>query len=169
MNKLSLSSIGALLVLGMILEGCSGVKRTLGLDRHSPDEFAVTPSEAPLDMPPDFRVLPTPQPGAARPQDMSTSEKVLKGLTGKAAPRTPGMSQGESALLNMAGAAPGQDSIRTEIDTESRIEDMDETLLERLRVKEKKRGSALKAYEEAEELQKKGIPTSPYTPKTPGS
>lgn len=75
------------------------------------------------------------------------------------------MSSGESALLDMAGAEPGQDQVRLEVDNQSRIEDMDETLLERLRVKEKKRGKALNPYEESEALQKQGVPTSPYGPK----
>lgn len=165
MNKFSLTSLSLVMVLGLLLEGCSSVRKTFGLERHAPDEFAVTPSEAPLDMPPDFFVLPTPTPGAPRPQDMTTSEKAFKDLTGKAAPRRSGMSSGESALLDLAGAEAGQDQVRLEVDNESRIEDMDETLLERLRVKEKKRGKALNPYEESETLQKQGVPTSPYAPK----
>ena len=165
MNKLSLTSLSLAIALGLLLEGCSSVRKTFGLERQAPDEFAVTPSEAPLDMPPDFFVLPEPTPGAPRPQDMTTREKAFKGLTGKEASHRSGMSSGESALLDMAGAEVGQDQVRLEIDNESRIEDMDETLLERLRVKEKKRGKALNPYEESESLQKQGVPTSPYAPK----
>ena len=168
MNKISLSSFSALLGLALLLERCSGVMKTLGLERQAPDEFAVTPSEAPLDMPPDFFVLPTPTPGAPRPQDPSATDLAFKELTGKTSPTRPGVSSGESALLQMAGAESGQDQIRAEVDSESRIEKIeDQNLLQRLGFQKGKRpGKALNPYEEAEELQKKGVPTTPAVPST---
>src|ERR1700759_3338402 len=61
------AGIGAVLLLA----GCGGndLSRTFGLTRDAPDEFTVT-TRAPLSMPPDFSIRP-PQPGAARPQELS--------------------------------------------------------------------------------------------------
>jgi len=47
----------------LLISGCSDLKKAMGLERTSPDEFAVE-SRAPLTMPPDFNLRP-PQPGAA--------------------------------------------------------------------------------------------------------
>ena len=60
-------SAGALLLLG-----CTDLKRSIGLEKTSPDEFAVE-SRAPLEMPPDFDLRP-PQPGAPRPQEKSSAQ-----------------------------------------------------------------------------------------------
>ncbi len=46
--------------MGVVLSGCDGVRKTLGLERDPPDEFAVV-SRAPISLPPDFNTLPTPQ------------------------------------------------------------------------------------------------------------
>src|SRR5260370_7041930 len=54
------------LACALLISGCSDLKKAIGLERTSPDEFAVE-SRAPLTMPPDFN-LPPPQPGATRPQ-----------------------------------------------------------------------------------------------------
>ena len=74
-----------------LLPGCTDMKRAIGLERTSPDEFAVE-SRAPLTMPPDFELRP-PQPGAARPQEKSSGqqarqviEQAGRGEPGKQAP-----------------------------------------------------------------------------------
>jgi len=81
-----LCSAGALL-----LPGCTDLKRSIGLEKTSPDEFAVE-SRAPLEMPPDFDLRP-PQPGASRPQEKSSNlqarnviEQAGPGEPGKQAP-----------------------------------------------------------------------------------
>jgi Protein of unknown function (DUF3035) len=77
-----LCSTGALL-----LQGCTDLKKAIGLEKSSPDEFAVE-SRAPLEMPPDFDLRP-PQPGAARPQDKSSDQQARK-LIEQAGPGEPG-------------------------------------------------------------------------------
>jgi hypothetical protein len=63
------------------------MKRAIGLERTSPDEFAVE-SRAPLTMPPDFELRP-PQPGAARPQEKSSDQEARQVLE-EAGPGEPG-------------------------------------------------------------------------------
>jgi Protein of unknown function (DUF3035) len=77
-----LCSTGALL-----LQSCTDLKKAIGLEKSSPDEFAVE-SRAPLEMPPDFDLRP-PQPGAARPQDKSSDQQARK-LIEQAGPGEPG-------------------------------------------------------------------------------
>lgn len=77
-----LCSAGALLI-----SGCTDVKRAIGLEKTSPDEFAVE-SRAPLEMPPDFDLRP-PQPGASRPQEKS-SDKLARQAIEQAGPGEPG-------------------------------------------------------------------------------
>jgi hypothetical protein len=64
----------AFVLVGMVLSGCDAFKRAVGMERTSPDEFAVE-SRAPLTVPPDFDLRP-PQPGAARPQEVSSANKA---------------------------------------------------------------------------------------------
>lgn len=73
----------------LILSACSnGVKEKIGLNRTSPDEFQVV-TRAPLEVPEDLRTthdiksLPTPMPGAPRPQEISASERAKAALLGK--------------------------------------------------------------------------------------
>jgi Protein of unknown function (DUF3035) len=77
-----LCSTGALL-----LQGCTDLKRSIGLEKTSPDEFAVE-SRAPLTMPPDFELRP-PQPGAARPQEKSSGQQARQVIE-QAGPGEPG-------------------------------------------------------------------------------
>jgi DUF3035 family protein len=77
-----LCSTGALL-----LQGCTDLKRSIGLEKTSPDEFAVE-SRAPLEMPPDFDLRP-PQPGAARPQEKASDQQARKVIE-EAGPGEPG-------------------------------------------------------------------------------
>ena len=77
-----LCSAGALLI-----SGCTDLKKAIGLEKSSPDEFAVE-SRAPLEMPPDFDLRP-PQPGASRPQEKS-SNKLARQVIEDAGPGEPG-------------------------------------------------------------------------------
>jgi len=143
----------------VLLQGCGSVKKTLGIDRDPPDEFAVTPSIQPLDMPPDFFILPPPEPGTPRPQDVRERNAKKEKLLGSSGEKG-ALSPGQKALLGMAGAEGGQDQIRHEVDTESHIESVKgKPILEKLGIKKTKpKGDAINPYEEAVELQKKGIP-----------
>ena len=77
-----LCSAGALSI-----SGCTDLKKAIGLEKSSPDEFAVE-SRAPLEMPPDFDLRP-PQPGASRPQEKS-SNKLARQVIEDAGPGEPG-------------------------------------------------------------------------------
>jgi hypothetical protein len=71
------------LALALVLPavaGCSSTKEMLGLTKRSPDEFQVV-SRAPLSMPPDFSLRP-PTPGAARPQEGTTTDQAKEIVTG---------------------------------------------------------------------------------------
>src|SRR5207248_7229544 len=71
----------------LVISGCSDLKKAIGLERSTPDEFAVE-SRAPLTMPPDFNLRP-PQPGAARPQEKSPGQQARQTIE-QAGPGDPG-------------------------------------------------------------------------------
>src|SRR5260370_36340469 len=75
------------LACALLISGCSDLKKAIGLERTSPDEFAVE-SRAPLTMPPDFNLRP-PQPGATRPQEKSSDQQARQAIE-QAGPREPG-------------------------------------------------------------------------------
>src|SRR5207253_535538 len=91
------------LALIVLLPGCTGVRRAIGLEQVGPDEFAVE-SRAPLTIPPDFDLRP-PQPGAQRPQEVTAAERARKAID-TAGPGEPGK-QATSALKVPAGGALG--------------------------------------------------------------
>src|SRR3954447_22970602 len=107
----------AMLALGL-LQGCGNdTARSFGFTRDAPDEFQVT-TRAPLSMPPALGELPTPRPGAERPQELSQRQAAEATLVpgaalgqGASGPR----SSGESALLSQAGR-PAGDDIRRRVD-----------------------------------------------------
>jgi hypothetical protein len=81
-------ALGFLCLAGAsLLPGCTDLKRSIGLEKTSPDEFAVE-SRAPLTMPPDFELRP-PQPGAARPQEKSSGQQARQVIE-QAGPGEPG-------------------------------------------------------------------------------
>jgi len=71
----------------LLISACTDLKKAIGLEKTSPDEFAVE-SRAPLEMPPDFDLRP-PQPGASRPQEKS-SDKLARQVIEQAGPGEPG-------------------------------------------------------------------------------
>lgn len=135
--RMRLSPLPALAV-ALLLAGCGeNTTRTLGLVRDAPDEFQVT-TRAPLSMPPDMTSLPTPRPGAARPQERSARQQaealLVPGLSLDDPRRAPGarVSVGEAALIQGAGPdAP--DDIRRRVDEESlRLDQPSRALSDRL-------------------------------------
>ena len=124
----------ALLLAAPLLAGCSdGWRTTLGLKQTAPDEFKVAERE-PLTMPPSLSELPTPRPGAERPQATSPRMRAQQALfaaaaPGQAAAAAPGssggglsggssasaqghLSDGERRLLDRANAGAAPDDIR---------------------------------------------------------
>jgi hypothetical protein len=87
------------------LSGCSEVRRSIGLDRTMPDEFAVE-SRAPLVLPPDYDLRP-PQPGAPRPQEMTAAERARRVIE-SAGPGEPGKQATNSGPPPKAAGERGQ-------------------------------------------------------------
>jgi hypothetical protein len=120
-------------------------KRALGIERTSPDEFAVVP-RAPLSQPPDYKLRP-PRPGAEDLTTLSTRERAKQavfrregadesspaettgrlrfgsGLNTQAPPRerVSRATPGEAAFLSKAGALDTDPLIRSRVDRESAI------------------------------------------------
>jgi hypothetical protein len=146
--------------VALATSGCDDVRRTLGIDKSPPDEFAIV-SRAPLSLPPDFALRP-PQPGAPRPQEQTQSDRARNAVIGgpgqangqpaaaapgraggsrnaaarPAAPAAPaggGASPGETAILARTGAAQADPTIRETVNRESgQPYEVNQTLLERL-------------------------------------
>lgn len=111
-----------LLCLGTLsLSACEKTREQFDFSKKAPDEFAVT-TRAPLEMPPSFNTLPTPRPGAPRPQETATNTQAIQTLFGENAAQLQNdgkISSGEDALLQKTGAYNTNDSIRDTIDQET--------------------------------------------------
>lgn len=129
----------ALLLAAPLLAGCSdGLRKTLGLKQTAPDEFKVAKRE-PLSIPPSLNQLPTPQPGAGRPQATSPRMQAQQalfagaasgqgtvaanasgGLSGGSAAASGGrLSDGEQRLLARANADAAPEDIREVVTREA--------------------------------------------------
>jgi len=132
---------GTALCVGLmvVLSACSNVKKSMGITKRAPDEFAVV-RKAPLIMPPNYNIRP-PRPGAPRPTELTPTNEARAVVFGKdrnkskkgartaqqmamaaldqnkksAEPK----SAGEIALLGQAGSDPSQANIRSEIRLET--------------------------------------------------
>lgn len=128
--------VWSLLFLGFLfgLPGCENARKELGLEKTPPDEFAIVKRE-PLELPPSFS-LPTPRPGAPRPQEQSPEQKAKASIFGEEKKQTtqkskavdyefaaqkPQTSAGENILLQQTGALESNKSIRDLIDAETRV------------------------------------------------
>lgn len=120
----------ALLALPLLLAlaGCGpDTARSLGFTRDPPDEFQVT-TRAPLSVPPRLGDLPTPTPGAPRPQETRTAASILAPGAVAAAP-----SASERALVAQAGGPVPDGNIRRRVDEESlRLDQPPQTVVDRL-------------------------------------
>lgn len=93
----------------LALAGCGAVGDVLGLNKSSPDEFAVV-RHAALAVPPNFDLRP-PEPGAPRPQEVVPREQARRTLLGgtgaqgtaPAGAATMPVTPGERALMSAAG------------------------------------------------------------------
>src|SRR3954462_3350239 len=99
-----------------VLSGCTALRRAAGLQKKSPDEFAVT-TKAPLVIPPDFNLRP-PTPGAppSNARDPSTNAEIAlfsNADTQVVASGLPGTyTMGERMLLANAKAQNSDPAIR---------------------------------------------------------
>lgn len=108
-----------MLVAAVALTGCDRTRRTLGLNRTVPDEFAVA-TPAPLAIPPDFNLRP-PAPGSERAKEATAAEQGRAVLIGRARLldyQNRGFSGGETALLGLAGADTVTPDIRATLNKE---------------------------------------------------
>ena len=127
---------GCCLVLLAALSGCENTRRTLGMGKQAPDEFAVL-TRAPLELPPDYGLRP-PAPGAQRPQEATTraqARRILLGAASADKAARPGatFSRGETAILKRAGALNPDPTIRRKVNRESTsIADAEAGFLDRI-------------------------------------
>ena len=109
---------GAILSLG----ACEKTREQFDFSKKAPDEFAVV-KRAPLELPPDFKTLATPQPGAPRPQEQSTTNLARNAILGveetSQSPQNNTPSDGENILLQKSGAANTPSNIRQTVDEET--------------------------------------------------
>ena len=125
MKKITILGV---LAISLVVTGCSdSFKEQIGLGKRAPDEFRVV-SRAPLSLPPDYNLAP-PRPGALRPQEGSAqgqAKRAVFNLDGTAGPEKnseleqAGRTDGEMALLSLAGAEKAPDDIRLLLDRETR-------------------------------------------------
>jgi len=116
-------AVCGLLLVPLVLGGCTDLKRALGMEKVVPDEFAVVRA-APLALPPDFSLRP-PRPGAAPTQEISSTEQARQTIfkasdqQTAALPDADKLSAGENQLLRQAGAAAAPRDIRDTVNREA--------------------------------------------------
>lgn len=117
-----MKTLNRLIILGCstaMLSACSTAREQFDFSKKAPDEFAVM-TRAPLEMPTSYN-LPTPRPGAPRPQELAPEEQAKQALFGRAT--TPStqqpLTQGEEILLQNSGAHRASSNIRDVVDAET--------------------------------------------------
>ena len=121
-----------------VLSGCDSLRKAAGLQKKSPDEFAVT-TKAPLVIPPDFNLRP-PRPGAPPSNTRDPSTNAEMALFANADPQTVanGMAgnytPGEKMLLANAKAQNSDPSIRARLNADQRavVQNADRSFTDRL-------------------------------------
>lgn len=122
-------TVKAILVLALCAAtaaGCSSLRQMAGLQKKSPDEFAVT-TKAPLVIPPDFNLRP-PMPGAPPTNQLDPSSNaelaLFSGSTSDPQTVANGMrgnfTPAEKLLLANAGAQKTDPGIRTKLTADQR-------------------------------------------------
>lgn len=109
--------LAAVAVMCAGLPACGGLGKALGLEKSSPDEFAIV-TKAPLVIPPEFALRP-PKPGAPRPQEVDASQVAEAALLGDKASGHTTSTRGETLLLSEAGALDASNAIREVLDAET--------------------------------------------------
>jgi hypothetical protein len=99
--------VGVMLAAGA-LGGCGEVRRSLGMEKRAPDEFAVV-TRAPLSLPPDYSLRP-PEPGAPRPQEQASTVAARAAVFGGTAPAG-FVPAGQSALGGTQPQASPRDAV----------------------------------------------------------
>ena len=123
---------------GVALTGCQSLRDAAGLQKKSPDEFAVT-TKAPLVIPPDFNLRP-PMPGAPPANTLDPSSNAEIALFNNADPQTvaAGMAgdytPGEKMLLANAKVQRADPGIRARLNADQRaaIQNADRSFTDRI-------------------------------------
>jgi hypothetical protein len=100
------------LAASVLVTGCGGTKKVLGLEKSAPDEFRVI-TKAPLILPPDYSLRP-PRPGEARPGDTSAEARaaIFGADVGSDA------TAAEKLFVTKAGASAVDPAVRQQVDFE---------------------------------------------------
>jgi hypothetical protein len=133
-----LPTLLALSLAATALSGCDSLRRAAGLQKKSPDEFAVT-TKAPLVIPPDFNLRP-PMPGAPPTNTLDPSSNAELALFSNADPQTvaAGMrgnyTNGEKMLLANAKVQRADPAIRARLNTDQRaaVQNADRSFTDKL-------------------------------------
>jgi len=120
------------------LMGCQSLRDAAGLQKKSPDEFAVT-TKAPLVIPPDFNLRP-PMPGAPPANTLDPSSNAEAALFANTDPQTvaAGMrgnyTPGEKMLLANAKVERADPGIRARLNADQRaaIQNADRSFTDRV-------------------------------------
>ncbi|MEM7617809.1 MAG: DUF3035 domain-containing protein [Pseudomonadota bacterium] len=116
------SSLLILCGLSMLtLSACAKTREQFDFSKKAPDEFAIT-TRAPLEIPASLDTLPTPRPGAPRPQEMATDQQAKQTIFGQNTTLIPSdgsISEGENILLQKTGASQASNDIRDTVDQET--------------------------------------------------
>ena len=137
-EKRLLPTLLALGVAAAGLSACSDLRQAAGLNKKSPDEFAVT-TKAPLVIPPDFNLRP-PMPGAPPTNSLDPAGNAELALFNSADPQTvaAGMkgnyTQGEKMLLANAKVQMADPGIRARLNADQRaaVQNADRSFTDRL-------------------------------------
>jgi hypothetical protein len=133
-----LSAALALALSVTALSGCDSLRRAAGLNKKSPDEFAVT-TKAPLVIPPDFNLRP-PMPGAPPTNTLDPSSNAELALFNNADPQAVAASMkgnftpGEKLFLANAKAQNADPGIRARLNADQRaaVQNADRSFTDRL-------------------------------------
>jgi hypothetical protein len=133
-----LQAVLGISLCAVALAGCEGIRKAAGLNKKSPDEFAVT-TKAPLVIPPDFNLRP-PTPGAPPANALDPSSTAEAALFTNVDPQTVanGMrgnyTPGEKMLLANARVQVADPGIRARLNADQRaaIQNADRSFTDRI-------------------------------------
>ena len=134
-----LTTVLALSMACAALSGCDSLRKAAGLNKKSPDEFAVT-TKAPLVIPPDFNLRP-PLPGAPPTNTLDPSSNAQVALFNSnldpatvAASMRGNYTQGEKMFLANAKVDTADPGIRARLNADQRaaIQNADRSFTDRL-------------------------------------
>jgi hypothetical protein len=133
-----LNAVLALSLCAVALSGCDSIRKAAGLNKKSPDEFAVT-TKAPLVIPPDFNLRP-PMPGAPPTNALDPSGNAEAALFANVDPQTvaAGMrgnyTPGEKLFLANAKAQRADPGIRARLNADQRasVQNADRSFTDRI-------------------------------------